>query len=406
MAEAKAKPTAKKSILKSAPKKKRTVARTSRVFDEKYTGPEPKWAGCESWDDEKINTNWWAGIHYYNYHNNCSDLVKYVSQYGTSHCKWTKQDVQAFNEVEEWRVGFTLGKVCKMLMSGAPLRADTKEWIDTEFEKILTLGHERLAAKKAAGSGNIVKLTIQDRMREKFHDIVGEIEEWYDNNDEGTEIPDMVAWMREQNVPQQFVNQIAEVFTPRMEELEEAILLRKKKNRSDLEDQLVEGYAHVTKERHKRLSEFYSKLTSALETYGAVKKAVRKARVKQAPSKEKMVKKVKYCIQDVGLNLVSINPVDIIGAQILWVYNVRTRKIGKYVAADDAGQLNIKGSAIVGFDYKKSVAKTLRKPTESLKDFASAGKIALRTFLEDIKAVPVEMNGRLNVETVLLKVTK
>ena len=330
MAEAKAKPTAKKSILKTAPKKKRTVARTSRVFDEKYTGPEPKWVGCESWDDEKINSNWWAGIHYYNYHNNCSDLVKYVSQYGTSHCKWTKQDVQAFNEVEEW----------------------------------------------------------------------------YDKNDEGTEIPDMVAWMREQNVPQQFVNQIAEVFTPRIEELEEAILLRKKKNRSDIEDQLVEGYAHITKEKHKLTSEFYSKLTGALETYGAVKKAVRKARVKQAPSKEKMVKKVKYCIQDVGLNLVSINPVDIIGAQMLWVYNVRTRKIGKYVAADDAGQLNIKGSAIVGFDYKKSVAKTLRKPTEQLKDFASAGKIALRTFLEDIKAVPVEMNGRLNVETVLLKVTK
>jgi hypothetical protein len=236
-------------------------------------------------------------------------------------------------------------------------------------------------------------------MRERFHDIVGEIEEWYDNWDQGKELPDMVKWMRDQNVPQQFVNQIAEVFTPRMEELLEA-----KSKAAD--EQLKEGYRHIDKAKLKHLSEFYSKLTDALETYGAVKKAVRKARVKKAPSKEKMVSKVKYCVQNTELNLVSINPVDIMGAKELWVYNIKTRKMGKYVAADDAGQLGIKGSTILGFDTKKSTAKTLRKPAEQLKNFANSGKIALRTFLEDIKAVPVELNGRLNTDWVLLKAVK
>ena len=398
MAEAKAKSTAKKSLLKGAPKKK-TATRVPRFLDEKYTGPEPKWAGCETWTDEKIHNEWWRGIHYYNYHNNCGDLVKYVSQYGTSHCKWSKQDVQAFNEIEEWRVGFTLGKVCKMLMMGAPLREDTKEWVDAEFAKILTLGHERLAAKKAADKGNIVKLTIQDRMREKFSEIVGEIEGWYDDWDAGKEVPDMVTWFRTENVPQQFVNQIAEKFTPRMEEL----LAAKGKN---ADEQLKEGYRHIDKAKLKHLSEFYSKLTDALETYGAVKKAVRKARVKKAPSREKMVSKVKYCVQNTELNLVSINPVDIMGAKELWIYNIKTRKMGKYIAAADAGQLGIKGSTVLGYDEKKSVAKTLRKPAEQLKNFSNSGKIALRTFLEDIKAVPVELNGRLSADIVLLKATK
>ena len=398
MAEAKAKPTAKKSLLKGAPKKK-TATRVPRFLDEKYTGPEPKWAGCETWTDEKIHNEWWRGIHYYNYHNNCGDLVKYVSQYGTSHCKWSKQDVQAFNEIEEWRVGFTLGKVCKMLMMGAPLREDTKEWVDAEFAKILTLGHERLAAKKAADKGNIVKLTIQDRMREKFSEIVGEIEGWYDDWDAGKEVPDMVTWFRTENVPQQFVNQIAEKFTPRMEEL----LAAKGKN---ADEQLKEGYRHIDKAKLKHLSEFYSKLTDALETYGAVKKAVRKARVKKAPSREKMVSKVKYCVQNTELNLVSINPVDIMGAKELWIYNIKTRKMGKYIAAADAGQLGIKGSTVLGYDEKKSVAKTLRKPAEQLKNFSNSGKIALRTFLEDIKAVPIELNGRLSADIVLLKASK
>jgi hypothetical protein len=286
-----------------------------------------------------------------------------------------------------------------MLMMGAPLREETKTWLDAEFTKILTLGHDRLAAKKAADKGNVVKLTIQDRMREKLSETIGEIEEWYDKWDAGEEVPDMVKWMRDQNVPQQFVNQIAEVFTPRMEEL-----LAAKSKTAD--EQLKEGYRHIDKAKLKHLSEFYSKLTDALETYGAVKKAVRKARVKKAPSREKMVSKVKYCVQNTELNLVSVNPVDIMGAKELWIYNIKTRKMGKYVAADDAGQLGIKNSSILGYDPKKSVAKTLRKPAEQLKNFANSGKIALRTFLEDIKAVPVELNGRLSADIVLLKASK
>jgi hypothetical protein len=397
--------TAKKSLLKSAPKKKAAV-RTPRLMDEKYTGPEPKWTGADTWSEEKLTKAWRDGLNYYNYHYTVNDLIKYVSQYGTQHLKWTKQDVQAFNEVEDWRTGSTAVAICKMLMNGAPLRLETKEFLDKRFTEVLAMGHERLAAKKLTEGNTVVKLTIQDRMREKLDETVGEIEGWYDDYREGKEIPDMVTWMREQNVPQQFVNQIAEEFTPRIEELEESIALRKKKNRTDLEDQLVEGYQHITKDKHKAITEFYEKLTTALETYGAVKKAVRKAKVKKPPSKEKLVKKVKYCVQNTELNIVSINPVDILGSTTLWLYNIKTRKLGKYVAAADAGQLGIKGSTIVGYDAKQSVAKTLRKPAEQLKQFANTGKVGMRTFLEDIKAVPVTLNGRLSADWVLLKTTK
>ena len=99
----------------------------------------------------------------------------------------------------------------------------------------------------------------------------------------------------------------------------------------------------------------------------------------------------------------SINPADIIGAQALWVYNVKTRKLGRYVAA--AYQtLNVKGTSIVNFDTDKSVSKTLRKPDEKLREFAKAGKVALRKFLDDIKATEAKMNGRISADVVLLKV--
>jgi hypothetical protein len=58
----------------------------------------------------------------------------------------------------------------------------------------------------------------------------------------------------------------------------------------------------------------------------------------------------------------------------------------------------------VGYDASKSVGKTLRKPSEQLKEFTKSGKVALRTFLDKIRATETLANGRLNQYTLLLKV--
>jgi hypothetical protein len=112
---------------------------------------------------------------------------------------------------------------------------------------------------------------------------------------------------------------------------------------------------------------------------------------------------MKYLKQDEKIKLVSINPQDIIGTKELWIYNVKSRKLGKYVAAE-FNELGVKGTTVIGFDPIKSVQKTLRKPEEQLKEFKAAGKVQLRKFLDDIKAVDIKLNGRINEDTVLLKV--
>jgi hypothetical protein len=77
--------------------------------------------------------------------------------------------------------------------------------------------------------------------------------------------------------------------------------------------------------------------------------------------------------------------------------------MGRYMAAEFQ-ELGVKGTSITGFDPVKSVQKTLRKPEEQLKEFKAAGKVQLRKFLEDIKAVDIKLNGRINEDTILLKV--
>ena len=66
--------------------------------------------------------------------------------------------------------------------------------------------------------------------------------------------------------------------------------------------------------------------------------------------------------------------------------------------------LGIKGTTITGYDANKSVQKTLRKPEEQLKQFLASSKVDLRKFIENIKTTEIKLNGRINAETILLKV--
>jgi hypothetical protein len=132
-------------------------------------------------------------------------------------------------------------------------------------------------------------------------------------------------------------------------------------------------------------------------------KVNRAPRAKKTVPVEKIVGKLKYMKQNEPLKLVSINPADIIGAKELWIFNTKSRKLGRYIAKEYT-ELSVKGTAIIGFDENTSIQKTIRKPEEKLKEFKAAGKVALRKFLEDINATDTKLTGRINEETILLKV--
>jgi hypothetical protein len=129
-------------------------------------------------------------------------------------------------------------------------------------------------------------------------------------------------------------------------------------------------------------------------------------------SADKLVAKLKYAKVDPKYKLASVNPADIVGANELWVFNTKTRKLGKYVAKNidpkgmrrEGSGLSVKGTTILGFDEASSIQKTLRKPDVQLKEFKDAGKVKLRKFLDEIPTTDTKLNGRCNPETVLLKI--
>lgn len=182
---------------------------------------------------------------------------------------------------------------------------------------------------------------------------------------------------------------------------------------ADMWEQLKEGYAHVKKNDIKKLRAAIGELMVALDFIIDQAKATRKPRKAKPRSADKVIAKLKFLKVDEKYKLASINPIDLVGANELWVFNVKTRKLGKYIASSidpkglgrDGTGLSVKGTTIIGFDEKLSVQKTLRKPDEQLKEFKGAGKVALRKFLDEINTTDTKLNGRCNLDTVLLKVS-
>lgn len=386
-----------KSVLMLRTKPKKTVNRQPKFMDEKFTGPEPVWTDANKWSPDKLRQEITHALYFYNYYMSAADMRKYVVEFGQTHLKWGKSEIAAFAECEDSRVGITIGSVSKMILNGCPMAIDA-EFITNKIAELLAYGNARLAEKKQVVVIPVAKRNVQDHLRDKLADTIGDLEVMFDALIDGdTTTPDFMAYFREQNMPQAFVARIREKYAEQYAELLEG---QDKKGDACLR----EAYAWMTKPVFKRYDAWYKALFDALTTYGVVKSAIRKTRKAKPISKDKLVRNVKYLKQFDELNLVSVPPTDIIGATTLWCYDTKTRKLIVYYAAVDAKQLSIKGSTIIGYDEKSSIAKMVRKPIVTMKEFMNAGKVKLRTFMDDLTTTPTLANGRINANQVLLKV--
>jgi len=369
-------------------------------FDEKYTGSEPVWdtESAATFDDATFDNALRRSFYYYNYYYNQKDCKTYVVELmQTTELGYGKDGIKAFIRSPDKAMSMTACSLVMAHRNGMPFRGRHVTFIKQSIDIAIKSAEPEVVEVFATPAQAAYRPTIQDRLNEKTAETIGQVEGAYDELLVNGKSPDFKPYdfLTSNNVPQSQLGKYEKIFAARKDELEQVQLKQ--------DPQLVEGYKNYKPVEIKRQIAWIESLLAGIEQYRGVKKATKKAAVRKAPSKEKLVAKLKYAKEDKSLKIVSINPADIIGATELWVYNPKTRKLGKYVADSVTGPLAIKGTTIVGFDESKSLAKTLRKPIDQLKDFAKAGKIALRTFLKDIKAVEVKLNGRISSDILLLK---
>lgn len=371
----------------------------------------PGWDGASDWAGDKFTAQFRSAMDYYRMESSVKDLKVKVVEWMHSQ-GYDKTDIRAIRKTKDRYFNGTMVAVAACLVKGMPEihtgfndGRDTGVWLRAEIEKVMTAGagdrEEDEDAPKVEAPAVYVP-SIQERVRDAAYAMTEEIEDAYQSFHTDPENFDPKAFkilnlLKGKGAKAAHARIIRDYYARDLAELLELAS-------GEADDQLKEGYKHRSRKQIKNFIAFLQEIESACNMLMQEAKVNKKPRAKKAVSADKLVAKLKYKKSDEPLKLVSINPADIIGSKELWVYNSKTRKLGKYVAKE-YHELSVKGASITNFDENQSICKTLRKPEEKLKEFKAAGKVALRKFLDDINATDTKMNGRINEEILLLKVS-
>lgn len=393
-------------------KKKSKRITSASIREHAKKDHSPVWDGCETWDGDQFHRHFVRAMTYYRLDFSGKDLKPAVLKWmATIGC--TKEDIQAFKKTKDNRCSSTMGGVASCLLRGMTAvrpdfndGRDTAAWLRNEIVRVVEEGKEDIdeedAKAKEAAKPDVYTPSIQERTRDAALAMTDELEDAVESFQKDPENFDPKAFkvlnlLKGRQVKAAHARIIKTLYARDLAELEELAS-------GEADEQLREGYQHLSRKQVKNLIAFYQEIQAACDMLAQEAKVNRAPRAKKSVPKEKLIAKLKYKKTDEPLKLVSINPVDVIGASELWVYNTKTRKLGKYVADSIQGPLSVKGTSLIGFDEHQSVQKTLRKPDEKLKEFKASSKVQLRKFLDGINATDTKMNGRLNEETILLKV--
>lgn len=362
---------------------------------------EPTWPDAEiqeAWTPSQRNRALGAAFLWYNITQDNKRINEFVAEWLDQSPK--RRDLaQIVRKQGNFRS--TLGWLCRSARMGYQLRIqDLRKLQKALTEFMMELNQQAVQASAQPAAKPVKKLSIQDHIKQKISECQGEIAGQFDDFIQGgfESKPAMVGLLTRYNIPQIRVRELVQDLEAQLAELRLV--------QQGTDAQLNEGYSNFGKRQIGWMIDWLNAAVEQIWSYGTMKAASRKPKARKGQTPQKMVSKLKFLAKDTDLKLESIDPVDILKATELWVYNVKKRKLGIYMVDDSQGSLYIKGTKILGYSETRSVSKTLRKPETQLKELMAAGKPASKKWFGDIRAVESKLNGRITEEYLLLKAYK
>lgn len=369
------------------------------TIDDKMLGDEPTWEGKVTVENIDIT----QALNWYQYSSNIKDAQKWFVEWAkTQGC--TKQElknVSQFNilDYDLSLTGKTLGFICRMLMRGIPHIPESTE---KKLQNMLAVAkaYKSTTDKETEEVKNVPN--IQERIHAQVMSYVGELDHTFDEYVDSVLYKkefsfDTYKWLKENEIKPLIAKKIGEEIKDELLPDYNELLS------SDCSSDLKEGYSLFKKTHIKKIHNYINKMIEDCEKWAEVNTKTRKPRKKKPVSADKVIAKLKYKSQDDTYKIGSVDPKKILGAQQLWVFNTKTRKLGVYHSSEPEG-FTIKGTTLQNFDSKKSIQKTLRKPDVYLDKVLKSGKIVLKKLMDEITATDSSLTGRLNEETILLRV--
>jgi len=372
----------------------------------------PKWDDVENLSADDFARKFRQAMDWYRLETTAKDLKPNVINW-MSRNDYSKADIQAFKKTKDNRCSGTMGAIASCLLKGMPAQRkdfnegrDTAEWLKDAIAKVISEGKDDIDEDEDAPKVEkpvVYVPSIQERLRDAAGQMSEEIDyaidEWVVDPDKfDPKAFKIVSLLRGKGVKAAHARIIKSFYERSLADFEEL-------QQKGCDEQLVEAYEHVSKKNIKKMYEFLLGVMSACDQIVGEAKLNKKPRAKKVKPAEELVKKLKFKATDDKLGVTSVPPAQLVGAQGAVVYNTKTRKLGIYISMNSSG-LEVKGTSIGNFTAK-STQKTLRKPELQLREFKDQNtQKRVTDWFAKIKATEIALNGRLNAETMILKVFK
>ena len=372
----------------------RVKALNPRSPDTKFMGQEPIW---EVQPRPELRTGLMsAAFTWYNYFYNKKDardmIVSYLEQHGR------RADIKRLRGVSDSTIVLTAAWLCRMSLLGLELT-------DAESAKLQLLLEQTMGSRPQEvvevdpGAASAVKLTIQDRLRDKVVECAGELEGMFDDFiASGAKMSadwKPIAQIRGMNVAPQMVKDIAEIWQRKLPEFEAVV--------AGKDADLTEAYSHLSKIQMRNIIKFCEAVVSDCGAYVQIKKVERKPRVVRAVAPEKRAAKFKHLTEFAELKLKGLPAANLVEKTEAWLYDTKKRKLIHVVADSHVGTFTVKSNSIIGFSTVESQQRTVRKPADILKAMSAAGKPAARKIYKDLTTAETVFNGRGTENLIILK---
>ena len=320
--------------------------------------------------------------------------------------EWIKtnqpNDLKAYKASEDWRTSPTLASLMKMELMGAELDQAAKDFMKDSLDEIIIKGQYYLANKVEDAEEDkpeVKRKNPSELLKEKTLNIMGEIEGFVDEHLDGTldKKFSLYTHLKTIDAAAQTSRDIVKYYKEVEAELTELIV--------DKTADLVEAYNHLSVKEQKSLLKLITTFVSDAEKYVLSKKANRKPRVKKATPATKQVAKVIYQKECADFKISSTSPAYIVGATEVYLFNTKTR-VMKYLVTDNSNGFTVSGTTVKNYDTELSFKKKLRKPEEMIDVINKSTKLRALKALKALKTKDSPTDGRINADTVILKVNK
>lgn len=307
-----------------------------------------------------------------------------------------KVDIQLALKAPEWAftsVPYLSATIAwKNLGNPFPEYWNGEEVIRKRIAEIVEKGKIK-AEQKEEVEEETPKKTIADIIKERTSDFIGEIEEKVDAFPDVSNLS-VYDELKKIDAPNNTAKAVYDYYLPQLKEMQELI--------NDKPSDLVEAYNHMSAREKKSYMKFLEDIIVDAERYMASKKAQRKTRTPKVKTADKQVTRLTYLKESKEHKLVSINPTSIVGANRIYLFNVKSRIITELVCRLSQG-FEVNGTTIKGIDEDISRNIRLRKPDEFLPLVLKKTPNQINKEWGKLTTKPGNANGRVNKDTIILR---